>query len=70
MRLYQFLFFDPEGRSPVLDFAECLDDGAAVLSAGQQLALHGACQRVDVFDGERMVLRLERPPAGIALHGA
>lgn len=60
MRTYQFLFFDRRGRSPALDFAECADDGEAARSADRQLGLHATCSGVEVFDGDRMVLRLDR----------
>jgi hypothetical protein len=58
MRIYQFLFFDPAGRSPALDFAECPDDGAAARSAIHQLSLHDTCEGVEVFEGDRLVVRL------------
>ena len=61
MPTYQFLFFDRRGRSPALDFVECDDDGDAVRSADRHLGLHRTCSGVEVFDGDRMVLRLERP---------
>lgn len=61
MRTYQFLFFDRRGNSPALDFIECADDGEAARNAGRQLGLHGTCNGVEVFDGDRMVLRVERP---------
>lgn len=68
MRTYQFLFFDRQGRSPALDFVECADDGAAARNAGLQLGLHRTCSGVEVFDGDRMVMRLERPPGPVAAH--
>ena len=61
MRTYQFLFFDRQGRSPALDFVDCDDDTDAVRNADRQLGLHRTCTGVEVFDGDRMVLRLERP---------
>lgn len=69
MRTYQFLFFDGRGRSPALDFVECDDDGDAVRSAGRHLGLHSTCSGVEVFDGDRMVLRLDRPADPAVLHG-
>lgn len=70
MRTYQFLFFDRRGRSPALDFVECADDGEAVRSADRHLGLHNTCNGVEVFDGDRMVLRLERPTDPDIWHGS
>ncbi len=69
MRIYQFLFFDPLGRSPALDFVECDDDGAATRSAVQQLGSHGTCRGVEIFEGDRLVARLERPVDRLISHG-
>jgi len=70
MRIYQFHFFDLRGGSPALDFAECVDDGAAAHSARDQLTRHATCKGVDVFEDDRLVLRLERPVSEIIRHGA
>lgn len=70
MRTYQFLFFDRLGRSPALDFVECADDGDAARSAGRHLGLHRTCNGVEVFDGDRMVLRLQRPADPAIWHGS
>lgn len=70
MRTYQFLFFDRRGRSPALDFVECADDGEAARSAGRHLRLHRTCNGVEVFDGDRMVLRLERSAGPGICHGS
>lgn len=70
MRTYQFLFFDRRGRSPALDFLECADDGDAARSAGRQLGLHRTCTGVEVFDGDRMVVRLEHPSGPDSWHGS
>lgn len=70
MRTYQFLFFDRRGRSPALDFVDCADDGEAARSAGRQLGLHRTCNEVEVFDGDRMVLRLARPDGPGIWHGS
>lgn len=61
MRTYQFLFFNRRGRSPALDFVECADDREAAQSANRQLDQHDTCSGVEVFEGDRMVLRLDRP---------
>lgn len=70
MRTYQFLFFDRQGRSPALDFVDCDDDSDAVRNADRQLGLHRTCTGVEVFDGDRMVLRLDRPGATFISDGS
>jgi hypothetical protein len=75
MRIYQFHFYNPKGAYPALDFFDCQDDGTATREAFNQLHQHGSCQGVDVFDGERLVVRLERSlsevmPVGSVVHGA
>lgn len=75
MRVYQFHFFDLNGGSPALDFAECESDAAAAVSARDQLRRHLTCKGVDVFDEDRLVLRLEHSafemiPRGAASHQA
>lgn len=59
--MYHFHFFDSRGEVPTLDFFACDDDGAATRLGGEQLALHPTCLGVDVFDAERLVVRLTRP---------
>lgn len=61
MRIYQFHFYNPRGAYPALDFVDCLDDGTAKREAFSQLRHHRTCQGVDVFDGDRLVARVERP---------
>jgi hypothetical protein len=61
MRIYQFHFYNPKGAYPALDFVDCLDDGTARREAFSQLRQHRTCQGVDVFDGDRLVGRVERP---------
>jgi hypothetical protein len=61
MRIYQFHFYNPKGAYPALDFVDCVDDGTATREAFSQLRQHGTCQGVDVFDGDRLVGRVERP---------
>ena len=75
MRIYQFHFFDRRGRRPALDFADCRHDGDAARIAFGQLQQHASCDGVEVFEDERLVMRLERgaaPPAEAhaAIHGA
>ena len=75
MRFYQFLFYTPSGAIPALDLSECADDGAATREAFAQLRQHGSCRGVEVFDEDRLVVRLERPHGeimsdGSLLHGA
>jgi hypothetical protein len=75
MRFYQFLFYTPSGSIPALDLSECEDDGAATREAFSQLGQHGSCRGVEVFDQDRLVIRLERSRSkvmrgGPALQGA
>ena len=75
MRIYQFHFFDRRGRRPALDFADCRHDGEAARIAFGQLQQHDSCEGVEVFEDDRLVMRLERgarPPVGThaAIHGA
>ena len=60
MRIYQFHFFDPRGNVPALDLAEYEDDGAASLSVMKRLDDHASCQGVELYEGDRLVLRIER----------
>lgn len=60
MRIYQFHFFDPRGNVPALDLAEYEDDGAASRSAMKRLDEHASCQGVELYEGDRLVLRVER----------
>lgn len=60
MPFYQFYFYDAKGGRPVLDFADCADDHDAGHAAARQLSQHPSCVGVDVFFGERLVIRLER----------
>lgn len=75
MRIYQFHFFDGRGRCPALDFADCRHDGDAARLAFGQLQQHASCVGVEVFEDDRLVMRLERA-AGMAadpraaIHGA
>ena len=61
MRIYQFHFLADQGRRPVLDFADCLHDGEAARWAFAQLNQHHSCHGVEVYEDDRLVLRLERP---------
>ena len=75
MRIYQFHFFDQGGRRPALDFADCRHDGEAARIAFGQLQQHASCEDVEVFEDERLVMRLERgaarpAPDRAAIHGA
>ena len=75
MRIYQFHFFDQGGRRPALDFADCRHDGEAARIAFGQLQQHASCDGVEVFEDERLVMRLERGaarpvPDRAAIHGA
>ena len=75
MRIYLFHFFDGRGRRPALDFADCRHDGDAARLAFGQLQQHASCEGVEVFEDDRLVMRLERgappPDSGRnAIHGA
>lgn len=75
MRIYELHFYDQDGRRPALDFSECDDDGAAAREAFRGLREHRSCTGVEVFEGERLVARLERPSdaflvARSGIHGA
>jgi hypothetical protein len=74
MRIYQFHFYDRRGRRPALDFAGCRHDAEAARVAFGQLQQHASCEGVEVFEEDRLVLRLERGWAGAgdppAIHGA
>lgn len=72
MRIYQFHFFDRRGRRPALDFADCRHDGEAARLAFGRLQQHASCEGVEVFEEDRLVLRMERGPTASpgALHGA
>lgn len=75
MPLYQYHFIGPDGGRPTLDFAELDDDGMAAREAMSQLRRHGGALAVEVWEAERLVLRVGRPPGEImsstpAVHGA
>ncbi|MFJ6025764.1 hypothetical protein ACIQC9_14330 [Brevundimonas sp. NPDC092305] len=75
MGLYQFHFYDADGGRPTLDFFDGDDDGAASCEAFRSLRQHLSCLGVEVYEGERLVARLERPEGrvagpGSAIHGA
>lgn len=61
MRIYQMHFYDMKGRRPTLDFSECDDDGAAAREAFRGLREHGSCIGVEIYDGDRLVAKVERP---------
>lgn len=74
MSVYQFHFIGAGERRPTLDFAHCEDDGAAVREAFGQLNQHHSAHGLEVWNGDRMVLRMDRfsPPASAAvspIHG-
>ncbi|QYF87128.1 hypothetical protein [Brevundimonas sp. PAMC22021] len=61
MRVYEFIFFDAEGRRPVMDISECPDDRQAAQVAFAQLDDHASCRGVEIYEGQRLVGRVERP---------
>ena len=73
MRIYQFHFIDRQGRRPSLDFADCRHDGEAVQAAFRQLRQHDSADGVEVYEDDRLVMRLDRGaavPELPAIHGA
>ena len=75
MSLYQFHFIGADGDRPTLDFSDCADDGAAAREGMSQLGQHGSALGVEVWEGDRMVIRMERAasdvlPVGAPLLGA
>lgn len=69
MRLYQLHFYDAAGGRPTLDFSECEDDGAAAREGFRGLRKHMSCLGVEVYEGDRLVARVECPPADLAASG-
>lgn len=75
MSLYQFHFIGADGERPTLDFSDCADDGEAAREGISQLGQHGSALGVEVWEGDRMVIRMERArsdvlPVGAPLLGA
>jgi hypothetical protein len=64
MRLYQFLFFDERGETPMMDLGHHEDDGRACSAANALLSEHQSATSVDIYDLDRLVLRVERPVDG------
>ena len=60
MRIYELHFFDGDGRRPLLDFHDGVDDADALRAAGALLAQHASCEGVEIHDGDRIVGRLLR----------
>jgi hypothetical protein len=72
--VYQFHFLGHDGRRPMLDFAECPDDGAAAREAFGQLNQHASAIGLEVWLDDRMIMRMDRPapptaPGLPAIHG-
>ena len=70
MQIYEFLFFDPKGGVPALDLAHYPDDDSASRAARALLAEHAGCLAVDVYDRDRLVMRLEKPADAVRPVGA
>lgn len=62
MSLYQFHFIGVSGDRPALDFSDCAGDGEAAREAISLLGQHGSALAVEVWDGDRLVIRIERSP--------
>lgn len=70
MSLYQFHFIGADGGRPALDFSHCADDGEAVREGMRHLGEHGSALAVEVWQGERMVVRMERAAEEVRRVGA
>lgn len=70
MSLYQFHFIGADGDRPTLDFSDCADDGAAAREGMSQLGQHGSALGVEVWEGDRMVIRMERAASEVMPVGA
>ena len=57
MRIYELHFFDGDGRRPLLDFHDGVDDADALRAAEAFLLQHTSCEGVEVHDGDRIVGR-------------
>ena len=70
MSLYQFHFIGAGGDRPALDFSDCADDGEAAREGISQLGQHGSALGVEVWEGDRLVIRMERSPTDVLPVGA
>ena len=75
MRIYEFHFYDQEGRRPTLDFPDCHSDGESAREAFRTLKQHHSCRGVEVYEGKRLVVRVELAktspqPGQASIHGA
>lgn len=61
MGQYQFFFYDDRGERRTLDLQEAAHDADAARRAFADLREHLSCRGVEVFEGDRLVARLERP---------
>jgi hypothetical protein len=59
---YTFDFIDADGRIDHFDIAYCVSDGAAELAAVKALLHSSIAERVEVWENERHVTEVERPP--------
>jgi len=60
LTIYEFHFYAGEDRRPLLDFFEAADDAAALNTARLRLDEHLSCEGVEVFEGGRLVGKVER----------
>ena len=60
MTFYTFYCNRADGAPVALETADLADDARAREWAARVLADHASCQRVDVFDQERLVMAMER----------
>ena len=57
---YTFYFLRADRSVPAFDFAECPSDAEAMAMAKRFLALHSTAERVETFNGERVIGCVER----------
>ena len=56
MAMYTFHLFREGGAGTMLDALDLPDDGAGFARAGELLAEHMSCDRVEVWQGDRQVV--------------
>lgn len=55
MALYTFYCWRADGASPTLETRELLSDELAMTVAPVILGDHASCQRIEVYEGDRLV---------------
>jgi hypothetical protein len=57
---YTFYFLRSDRGVPAFDFADCCSDGEAMVLAKRYLTIHPTAERVETFNGERIIGCVER----------